>query len=191
LGVQAIYGLQGTYTDPQGKKFETGRIIRAWASHPMYCGPDSPLNYGDPCTSSIWKWDTRADGCQDLTIFDEKDTKTPLLKISRMCKMPVVFYPCPNTTWYFPRDSAVRLFVMAILSYQIDGYNSDGTPKVLNHTLYDFDMEAIATPATYDTMEGTAVSQFSQYLIPLGFNILPGGSIRTGVTFISPYQQSF
>lgn len=186
---QAEYSLQGSLKLPNGKKLETGRITQSWASHPMYCGPRSP--FADLCTPSIWRWVSLSNGCQDLAIYDENDLKTPLLKISGMCTIPVIFYPVPNTTWYFPRESAIRLFAMDLLTYIVDGFQTDGRPNVVQRALYDFDMEAIGVPATYDRMEGSAVEQFPQYLIPLGFRVLPGGSVRTGVFSISPKQESF
>lgn len=155
----------------------------------MYCGPDSP--FADLCTPTVWNWEKLNNGCESLTIYEDNKRKDPLLKISRMCKIPAIFYPVPNTTWYFPRESAVRLFAMDVITHVVDGYASDGTPKVVTVGLYDFDMEAIATPATYDKLEGSAVANFTQYLIPLGFNIMGGGTARFGVFGISPNQQSF
>jgi hypothetical protein len=155
----------------------------------MYCGQDSV--FADMCTPAVWNWETLPNGCEDLSIYDRKNLKTPLIKVSGMCTVPVIFYPVPNTTWYLPRESAPRLFMMDVLTYIIDGYQSDGSPHVVQRALFDFDMEGIAMPATYDRIEGPAVQDFTQYLIPLGFRVLKGGSVRTGVFSISPTQASW
>jgi hypothetical protein len=189
VGAQAEYSMEGTLTLPDGKKLRTGRITQSWASHPMYCGPQSP--FADLCTPTVWKWVTLSNGCQDLAIYDPNNLKSPLLKISGMCTIPVIFYPVPDTTYYFPRSSAVRLFAMDLLTYIVDGFGTDGRPHVVQRALFDFDMQGIGVPATYDRIEGPAVENFAQYLIPLGFRVLPGGYVRTGVFSISPNQGSF
>eukprot|EP00884_Botryococcus_braunii_P009654 jgi/Botrbrau1/18690/Bobra.0386s0018.1 len=185
----AMYALQGQYFGKDGKRLETGRITQSWASHPMYCGRDSP--FGDFCTPSVWNWSPSRQGCETLSIYEQKNLKNPILKITNMCKIPGIYIPVPNTTWYIPRKSALRLFMMQVLSSVVDGTSSDGSPKVVDHTLFDFDMEDIATWATFEKMEGPTVGNFTQDLIPLGFNLLNGGKVRTGVYYISPDQQTF
>jgi hypothetical protein len=186
--VQGLYALQGTYLGENGKKYESGRITQSWASGEKYCGLDGV--FGDYCMPTKWDWQRLPGGCEDLSIYDHDNTKEPMLHIQRMCKIPGIFFPVPNTTWYIPRKSALRLFMMDIITSIVDGFESDGKPKVTNHVLYDFDMQAVGTLATYEKMEGPTVANFSQYLFPLGFGVLPG-TIRTGVFEISPDQQSF
>eukprot|EP00884_Botryococcus_braunii_P010544 jgi/Botrbrau1/19491/Bobra.0880s0003.1 len=185
----ALYSLQGTLTLPDGQRLETGRITQSWASHPMYCGPEGP--FADPCTPTVWKYETRSNGCKDLTIYDPDNLKTPLLNVTGMCVIPGLYFPTPNTTWYLPRESAFRLFAMDLLTYIVDGVGTDGRPHFTQRALFDFDMEGIMVPATYERVEGSAVGNFTQYLIPLGFSALPGGSVRTGVFSISPNQGTF
>lgn len=187
---QAIYALQGEYFDRNGKRFGTGRITQSWASHPRYCGEESP--FADYCTPTVWDWkSTKQNSCETLSIFDPKNLKDPMLKITNMCKLPGVYIPVPNTTWYIPRKSALRLFMMDVLASIVDGTNPDGSHKVVNHALYDFDMEDISQLATFEKMEGPTVTNFTQDLIPLGFGLMGGGKVRTGVFYITPEQQTF
>jgi hypothetical protein len=186
---QALYALQGTLTLPNGQKLETGRITQSWASHPMYCGEKSP--FADPCTPSVWKYETRSNGCQDLAIYDPDNLKTPLLNVTGMCVIPGSYFPAGNTTWYIPRESAVRLFAFDLLTYIVDGVGAEGRPHIAQRGLFDFDAECIGAASWYDHVGGSAVGNFTQYLIPLGFSVLPGGRVRTGVFSISPNQASF
>jgi hypothetical protein len=107
-----------------------------------------------------------------------------------MCKSPSVVY-LPNTSYMYPRLSALRLLGFDTIVPVTDGVTEDGQPKfkVVDHVLGDFDMEGLLSVATVGNISGCGTSNFIGSVLPVGVGD-DEGKARWGYNYISPLQQS-
>eukprot|EP00884_Botryococcus_braunii_P019237 jgi/Botrbrau1/5998/Bobra.104_1s0028.1 len=176
-----LYLMLGTYKEG-GKSYVTAKVTQAWASN-GYCGPKSPI--ADACIESVFKWDRQQFGCDTLSIFEATDLKSPVLVFKDLCKVPFLSLPLPNTTYIFPKYSAIRLLGYKSVTPIFDG------PNIVNHVLMNLDLEGSSTIASFRSIDGPASANLTQCCFPIGAGYLPGSKMTFGYFYISPLQQSF
>lgn len=178
---QVLYLMLGTYREA-GKSYITAKITQAWASN-GYCGPKSPIV--DKCTESVFKWNRQQFGCDTLSISEASNPKTPVLIFKDLCKVPFLSIPTPNTTYFFPKYSALRLVGYKSVTPIFDG------PNIVKRVLLNLDLEGLLTIASFQSIDGPAASNLTGCCFPIGGAYLPGGKMTFGYFTISPLQQSF
>eukprot|EP00884_Botryococcus_braunii_P016436 jgi/Botrbrau1/3476/Bobra.341_2s0008.1 len=170
-----------------GRDFSSGRIVFSYSNNTAYCGPDGPLL--DACYGGIFKWTDVGVGCETLEIYDPAHPTKLLLGFERLCR-GLPFILVPNTTFMIPRLTPIRLSTLDTIVPIVDGVQADGSPKVVDHVLGDFDMEAIGTIVTYDRITGPRAPDFVGVTSPIGLAV-DYAKLRWGFYTISPYQVSF
>lgn len=71
-----------------------------------------------------------------------------------------------------------------------DGVNDDGSPKIVDHMVYDSDLEGPVSLAAFDGISGPAAVNFSTLLFPVGMKFKEGHALRIGTLYLTPDQQS-
>eukprot|EP00884_Botryococcus_braunii_P010019 jgi/Botrbrau1/19018/Bobra.0100s0050.1 len=172
-----------------GKNLSSGSIVSGWSSNPGYCNPQGDGLFKDRCYIGKFDWITLPRNCETLNIYDPADPKKLLLGFERICNTPPLIF-LPNTSYYIPRLSPVRLSGFETFVPVTDGLTADGKPNIVDHVLGDFDMEVGVTIAWFDQITGSQTSNFIGFLFPVGFGF-PFGKVRWGYNYISALQQSF
>eukprot|EP00884_Botryococcus_braunii_P016442 jgi/Botrbrau1/3481/Bobra.341_2s0012.2 len=118
------------------RTYSSATPTQMWISNAAYCGPDGPL--ADTCEGSIFTWTKLPDDCETLRIYDPKEPDNLIIGFERMCKGgPYTFLP--DTTYWLPRPSALRLGGWMYFIPIVDGLTADGQPRVVDHVLGDMD----------------------------------------------------
>eukprot|EP00884_Botryococcus_braunii_P016446 jgi/Botrbrau1/3485/Bobra.341_2s0016.1 len=159
-----------------------------WISNAAYCGPDGPL--ADSCEGGIFKWTELGDDCKTLHIYDPKNPDNFIIGFERLCKRPPYMF-VPDTTYWLPRPSALRLGGWMYFIPIVDGLTSDGQPRIVDHVLGDMDTGGFASLALIDRVSGPRAPDLVGVMSPIGVGVLPLGKVRMGSIYIAPDQPSF
>lgn len=186
LSVQLSYIVQAA-VNANNRTITSGKIVFSYINNTAYCWPDGPLV--DRCYHGLFKWKDIGLGCETLGIYDPAHPDKLLVGFERLCR-GLPFIVMPNTTYLIPRLSPIRLSTLDTIVPVEDGVNADGTPKVVDHVLADFDMEAIGTIVSIDRITGPKAPDFVGVILPIGLAV-NYARIRWGTFTISPYQISF
>lgn len=190
--MQAWFIYSGTYT-LAGKEYKTAAFTQSWGSNLKYCSPevDSNATLAVPCTPAIFKWEKTGRNAENVLIYSLDDRKNPILTFKGLRQIPFSEFYFPNTALWIAPLSANRLYLMNAFAPLINGYNSDGSPNIVDHVLFDSDFGGPAAVATIDAVEGPAAANFTGWLVPYGLKMLESTTMRIGFPFISPLQQTW
>jgi hypothetical protein len=187
--VQVIYIVQSS-VDHNNKTLSSGSITVAWSSNPKLCNPMGTGLSKDRCFLGDFEWTPTSFNCKNLSIYDTTDPSKLLFGVDGLCNITPALIFLPNTSYYVPRLSALRLTGFATIVPLTDGVTEDGQPKIVDHILGDFDMEVFVTIATFNQLTGPGIADFVGFIVPIAFGFF-GGKLRWGYSYISPLQRSF
>jgi hypothetical protein len=183
---QALFLVQCDLTY-NNKTYGSGEITLSWASNAAYCGPNGLLV--DNCEGGIFNW-TQEGNCQTLRIYDPKQPDSLIVGLERICTTPIIIY-WPNTTYWIPRLSPLRLAGFNYFVPVVDGLTPEGKPRIVDHVLGDIDVEALTQFVVLDRITGPRARDFVGVTVPLGVKFLEPSRARLGFNYISPDQVSF
>lgn len=169
------------------RTYASGKIVYSYSNNTAYCGPDGPLV--DRCYEGIFKWTDVGLGCETLHIYDPAHPSNLVIGFERMCR-GLPFILVSNTTFTVPGLSPFRLSALDTFVPVEDGVNPDGTPKIVDHVLGDFDFEGFGTIVSIDRFTGAKLHDFVGVFLPMGLAV-DYAKLRWGFFSISPYQVSF
>jgi hypothetical protein len=185
--LQVIFLVQSDLTY-HNKTLSSGIPTFSWASKADYCGQDGPLL--DRCEAGIFNWTQLGDDCESLHIYDPKNPDNLIVGFDRMCKRPPYIFN-PNTTYWLPRPSALRLAGWAYFIPIVNGTTPDGKPRIVDHVLGDMESEALTCLVLIDRVTGPRARDFVGVLSPFGVGVVPPANIRLGSIYIDPDQPTF
>eukprot|EP00884_Botryococcus_braunii_P016444 jgi/Botrbrau1/3483/Bobra.341_2s0014.1 len=161
---------------------------QTWMSNAAYCGPNGPL--ADSCKGGIFNWTDLGNDCETLRIYDPKEPDNLIIGFERLCKRPP-YAILPDTTYWLPRRSELRLGGWMYFIPIVDGLKSDGQPRIVDHVLGDLDTGGFVSLAWMDRVSGPRARDLAGFLSPIGVGVPPGGQVRIGSIYIPPDQLSF
>lgn len=193
LHAQGFIFYSGTY-DSGNRTYTSATFGPAWTSDPKICNSskssDAPLAV--PCETVVFDWGTPGPtGAKDIKIYSPNDLKNPIFSINGVQHVPFTDFWGPDTALYIPQLSAFRLYIMDAVIPLTDGVNADGTPRVVDHVLFDSDFGGPASLAYIQSIGGSEASKLSGWMFPFGLKMLYPQPMKLGFPRIASQQMSF
>lgn len=144
-----------------------------------------------PCLPAVFKWEPTSVGKKDVRIYSPNNLNSPILSLNGIQEIPYSRYWFPDTDLWIPQLSALRLWSMGGITPIIDGYNADGSPKIVQHVVFDADFGGPAAFAWFDSVTGPAAANMTGWILPLGLKMRHPHWLRVGFPYLSPFQDSW
>lgn len=145
-----------------------------------------------PCETAVFDWGTPGrNGAKDINIYNPSDLKNPIFSLHGVQQIPFSDFWGPDTALYIPSLSAFRLYIMDAVIPLVDGVNEDGSPRVVDHVLFDSDFGGPASVAYIQGVGGSQASNMSGWMIPFGLKLMYPQPMKLGFPRIVSGQQSF
>lgn len=151
--LQAGYSRVYLWRQKNGQTSIQQKTLMAWTEDPKCCGPGSYIP--EACRVANMTWRTRADGKEDLIIFDPKDPTNPILTLNGLWRpfLPYLVLPFPNSELW--GVGLLRPFFNDIVPLTNGTLGANGKPIITGYVEAVWDGMGTWTPAVMDSIGGS------------------------------------
>lgn len=131
-----------------------GHSPSSWSTSKKCCGYGTYLPYA--CEPGVFKWKTRADGKEDVSIYAPSDLNSPLFSLTGINKFLPLGHFTNTSEW--ATNPFVRWFFKDVAT---DIKSVNGDPTIVGHTLNNWDWDNFTGyGASYETIGGSIINTY-------------------------------